>query len=81
MNIPALSAVAAAGSALFAAFTYFRNSATKRAEFLLSLHKTFFVETTYLEMREAMGLKAERFWRKVTTCGLNYDLSRKKFKS
>ncbi len=41
----------AAVSAAVGAFTYSRNSRTKAADFLLSLHKTFFIEKTYSDMK------------------------------
>ena len=42
------------GSALFALFTYRLNSRTKTAEFLLSLHDSFFVQQKYKKVRDLL---------------------------
>ena len=52
--IAAFSACLAAVSAAFAALTYRRNANTKRAEFLLQLHKAFFVDPTYKPIRDLL---------------------------
>ena len=49
--IKGIGSLVALGTAGFAVFTYFRNSRTKAAEFLLTLHKTFFVDSTYQAMK------------------------------
>ena len=41
--------------ASIALVTYRRNAKTKRAEFLTSLHKSFFVEETYKRTREVLS--------------------------
>ena len=46
-----LGFVLAAVTAASAALTYQKNARTKAAEFLLSLHKAFFVDTTYSGMK------------------------------
>ena len=45
--------IASAGASA-ALVTYRRNAKTKRAEFLTSLHKSFFVEETYKRVREVL---------------------------
>lgn len=49
--IKAVGGVIALCTGGFAVFTYFRNSRTKAAEFLLTLHKAFFVDPTYQAMK------------------------------
>jgi hypothetical protein len=46
--------VVAIVAASVALVTYRRNAKTKRAEFLTSLHKSFFVEETYKKTREVL---------------------------
>ena len=58
--IAAVSAMIAAISAIFAVQTYRRNANTKRAEFLLQLHKAFFVDPTYKSMRTSLMTAAKR---------------------
>ena len=48
------TAVVAAVSAVFAIRTYRQTYKTKRAEFLLQLHKSFFVDPTYKDMRDLL---------------------------
>ena len=51
---PWAAIVIALVSAFAALLTYRRNSQTKRAEFLLELHKSFFVDETYKPLRTLM---------------------------
>ncbi len=46
-----VAALGGVGSAIAAAFTYHRNARTKEAEFLLELHKSFFIDPNYQPMR------------------------------
>ena len=57
--VAAVSAMIAAISAIFAVQTYRRNANTKRAEFLLQLHKAFFVDSTYKTMRNLLDDTSE----------------------
>jgi len=57
--IGAFSACLGAISAAFAALTYRRNANTKRAEFLLQLHKAFFVDPTYKSIRDLLDKPSE----------------------
>lgn len=50
----AVGAVIAASAAGAGVFTYWRNALTKRAEFLMSLHKSFFVDPTYKPLKELL---------------------------
>ena len=50
----ATTLVIAIAGATVALNTYRRNATTKRAEFLTSLHKSFFVEKTYKRIREIL---------------------------
>jgi len=60
LNIPIAIAILSTGvAALSAAFTYWRNANTKRAEFLLLLHKAFFVDTTYKPLRDLLDNPSE----------------------
>ena len=52
--IKGLSGLFAAGAAVAAAMTYRRNERTKAAEFLLTLHRTFFVDSTYERMKRVL---------------------------
>jgi hypothetical protein len=49
--IKSIGAVVGLCTAGFGVFTYFRSSRTKAAEFLLTLHKAFFVDATYQPMK------------------------------
>jgi hypothetical protein len=50
-GVKVIGSIVALSTAGFAVFTYFKNSRTKAAEFLLTLHKTFFVDSTYQAMK------------------------------
>ncbi len=52
--VPTLALVVAALSAAIAAFTYWRSTRTKAAEFLTSLHQAFFVDKTYKKVRSVL---------------------------
>jgi hypothetical protein len=46
-------------AALIAAFSYRRNSRTRRAEFLCQLHRSFFEDETYKSVRKALDTEEE----------------------
>lgn len=52
--IKAFAAIVGVVSAGFAVRTYERNTRTKAAEFLMSLHKAFFVDGTYQPMKDLL---------------------------
>lgn len=58
--IKGLSFVIGLGTAAFAAASYHRNSLTKRAEFVLSLHKSFFIDETYKKYRELLDCNGHK---------------------
>lgn len=64
--IQGLGAFLGASAAVAAALTYRRNARTKAAEFLLSLHKTFFVDETYKSMKKLLDSEGDADQSKLT---------------
>jgi hypothetical protein len=52
-------AIVAVSSAVIGLYTFWRSTRTKAAEFLSDLHRAFFVETTYKEVREILDDESE----------------------
>lgn len=67
VSIKMFAAAVAAISAGFAVQTYARNTRTKAAEFLVSLHKAFFVDATYQAMKELLDCSGEEEKRRLAT--------------
>jgi hypothetical protein len=57
--VHALAVVVAIGSAAIGLYTYWRSTRTKAAEFLLELHKSFFVDDTYKAIRDVLDDDSE----------------------